>query len=69
VLDTPTHEGSGHRWSPEQRADASARAAVDSDRPYVSDAFPYRLYRWPWWLHWLVVLLIAAVVWRGRGPA
>jgi VanZ family protein len=61
VLDTPTHEGAGHRWTPGQRADAEARAALVTDGPYVSDAFPYPLYRWPWWLHWLAALLIAAV--------
>ena len=69
VLDTPTHEGAGHRWAPEQRADAEARAAHAADGPYVSDAFPYRLYRWPWWLHWLVALPIAVIVWTGRLPA
>jgi len=40
VLDTPSYVSkSGHRWSPEQRADAERRAAGDT-RPYVSDAEP-----------------------------
>ena len=66
VLDTPTHEGAGHRWSPEQRADAEARATIVTGSSYVSEAFPYRLYLWPWWLHWLAALLIAAIVWPER---
>jgi VanZ family protein len=60
ILDTPTHEGPGHRWAPEQRADAEARAALVTDAPYVSAAFPYPLYRWPWWVHWLAALIAAA---------
>jgi VanZ family protein len=40
VLDTPSYVSkSGHRWSPEQRADAERRAAAYT-RPYVSDAEP-----------------------------
>lgn len=63
VLDTPTHEGSGHRWPPEQRADAGSRAAaVRRGEPYVSGAFPYRVYTWSPWLHWLVVVLAAGVL-------
>jgi hypothetical protein len=40
VLDTPSYVSkSGHRWPPEQRADAERRAAADT-RPYVSTAEP-----------------------------
>jgi len=40
VLDAPSYVSkSGHRWPPEQRADAERRAAADS-RPYLSDAEP-----------------------------
>ena len=69
VLDTPTHEGRGHRWSPEQRADAESRGSAAPGEPYVSEAYPYRLYTWPAWVHWLVALGLAAVLWPGRFPA
>lgn len=56
VLDTPTHEGSGHRWSAEHRADAESRAGSQpSPKPYVSGAYPYRLYKWSRPLFWIVV--------------
>ena len=51
VLDTASYSSAtGHRWSPEQRvaAEAAAAAASASDRsPYVSDAYPFPLYAWP----------------------
>ena len=50
VLDTPTYEGKqGHRWPAEQRADAEARvrSAGVGAPPYVSGAYPYRIYTWP----------------------
>lgn len=63
VLDTPTHEGSGHRWPPEQRADAVRRAAgASGQEPYVSQAYPYRLYTWPPTLFWSAVGLIVTAV-------
>jgi VanZ family protein len=61
VLDTPTHEGAGHRWPAEQRADAESRAAsIVIREPYVSDAYPYDLYPWPKVLFWVVAALAVA---------
>ena len=45
VLDTPTHEGGGHRWPGEQRADAERRR-VSPDGTYASGAYPYTVYTW-----------------------
>jgi VanZ family protein len=68
VLDTPTHEGPGNRWPAEQRADAEQRGASTPGAPtYVSAAYPYRLYTWPWWLHWLATLLVVSGLWPKRG--
>jgi len=63
VLDTPSYAGaSGHRWAPEQRADAEARAAGDH-RPYVSAAYPFPLYAWPKAVYWAAhLVLLAAIV-------
>jgi len=67
VLDTPTHEGPGNRWPAEQRVDAERRAAsTPSVQPYVSAAYPYPLYTWPWWLHWLATLLMVGLLWPTR---
>jgi len=47
VLDTPSYRGeAGHRWPPEQRADAEARAG-DTGQPYVSGAYPIPMLTWP----------------------
>jgi hypothetical protein len=47
VLDAPSYRGEkGHRWPPEQRADAEARAG-DAGQPYVSDAYPVPTLTWP----------------------
>lgn len=62
VLDTPTHEGtSGHRWPPEQRADAESRGAVAAPT-YVSEAYPYPVFVWPKWVFWLVVVACCVAV-------
>jgi predicted amidohydrolase YtcJ len=54
VLDTPTYaSASGHRWPPEQRADAAARAAADLT-PYESAAHPFPIHVWP--TRWLVAV-------------
>ena len=66
VLDTRTHEGGPHRWPAAQRTDAEHRAAGAHREPYVSDAYPYRLYTWPPWLHWAVALIGAGVLSVGR---
>jgi VanZ family protein len=62
VLDTPTHEGAGHRWSPGQRADAASRAAGDPDVPYVSNAYPYRILTWPPAVLWSGVTVIVVLL-------
>ena len=68
VLDTPTHEGAGHRWPPEQRADAERRATPTTNTdPYVSDAYPYRLYTWPRWIYWIAAVLLIVVIRAGFG--
>jgi VanZ family protein len=60
VLDTPTHEGAGHRWPADQRADGQARAAAaETDAPFASDAYPYRILRWNRWGYWITVAGIA----------
>ena len=71
VLDTPTYAGtSGHRWPPEQRADAEARARPPLPA-YVSEAYPYRILTWNKWLFWtisggLAVALLASARRAGR---
>ena len=68
VLDTPTHEGSDHRWPAEQRADAGSRAAGASAASYVSDAYPSRIFTWKPLALWTVLLLAtAAILWTSRG--
>lgn len=67
VLDTPTYAGkSGHRWPPEQRADAEVRAKPTAD--YVSDAYPYRILTWHKGVFWSVAgILLALLVVTARG--
>jgi VanZ family protein len=63
VLDTPTHEGAGHRWPAEQRADAAARSGGATNvAPYISAAYPYRLYAWPRSGFWLAVAIVTAAI-------
>jgi VanZ family protein len=57
VLDTPTHEGPGHRWPAEQRADAESRAGTGA--PYSSNAYPYRLFLWSKVAFWVVISVVA----------
>lgn len=64
VLDTPSYVAkAGHRWPPEQRADAERRARGTEGRPFESRAYPYRLYRWPPAALWAIALALAAAVW------
>lgn len=62
VLDTPTHEGAGHRWPPEQRTDAESRASLAPQSPYTSDAYPYRIYPWSKPVFWAAVAVLAAIL-------
>jgi VanZ family protein len=63
VLDTPSYVSrTGHRWSPEQRADVLSRAAGSSGS-YVSAANPYPIYAWPRTWFWAAALALAAGVW------
>jgi VanZ family protein len=57
VLDTPSYVSkTGHRWPPEQRSDAQAKAAaVTEAAPFVSRAYPYPIYTWPATMFWGVV--------------
>jgi hypothetical protein len=72
VLDTPTHEGAGHRWSAEQRAVAASRAASQPATAYVSSAYPYRLYKWSRTVFWIPVGLgtgVLLLISRRRSPS
>ena len=63
VLDTPSFVSpTGHRWPDAQRADAESRAAAARPQPYVSDAYPYRLYVWRRPLYWALVLVAAGAM-------
>jgi hypothetical protein len=63
VLDTPSYVSrTGHRWSPEQRANVTSRVS-GTDTGYVSAANPYPIYAWsPEWF-WTVSIGLAAAVW------
>jgi VanZ family protein len=64
VLDTPSYVAkAGHRWPPEQRADAERRARGTEAQPFESRAYPYRLLRWPPAALWGIALALAAVAW------
>lgn len=70
VLDTPSYLAPSHRWPPEQRADAEARAAGDL-RPYASDAHVYPIYTWSKAVMWILVgaaalMLTALTIWIER---
>jgi len=57
VLDT------GHRWPAEQRRDAEGRASASrSTTPYVSAAYPYRIYTWMPLLWWIAAIGLACVI-------
>ena len=79
VLDVTWYDApSGIRWPEAQRADAAVRAAearaANPARLYVSDAYPYPIFRWHAALVWTVALVSAALIlligaWAGRRPA
>ena len=62
VLDTPTYAGkAGHRWPPEQRTDAEARAAAAAPATaFVSTAYPNRLFFWNRTLFWGLTGVVCA---------
>ena len=64
VLHTATHHGAAHAWPAGQRADAEQRAddagAAAEPAPFVSRAYPYRIFAWSRALFWLGILLLAA---------
>jgi hypothetical protein len=63
VLDTPSYvAANGHRWHPDHRADAAARARGAAEQPFTSQAYPYRLYYWPPVAVWLVALVAAGAL-------
>jgi hypothetical protein len=68
VLDTPSYVSrTGHRWSAEHRANASARVPGTEERPFTSAAYPYPLYYWPGFRLWLgAVVLAGALVLAGQ---
>lgn len=64
VLDTPSYvSAAGHRWPPEQRADAESRIGPGF-MIYVSDALPSPIFIWPKWLFWSIVGLVVLVLMR-----
>ena len=63
VLDSPSYVSpTGHRWTPEQRADAESRG--HGFMIYVSDAFTYPVFIWPKWAFWLAIAVVAAFILR-----
>jgi hypothetical protein len=50
----------GHQWAPEQRADASSRAAPAGGDDFISRAYPYEVYPWPSSVFWACVTAVAA---------
>jgi VanZ family protein len=70
VLDVPSYVSkTSHRWSPAQHADAERRVAGRVTGPWVSAAFPYRLYLWPPWALWLPALAGASLLWSAGSRA
>lgn len=64
VLDTPSYVSkTGHRWPPDQRAEAKNRAAaMAAPAPYVSHAYPYPILTWRGTIFWGVVGMIIGVL-------
>ena len=63
VLDTPSYvSAKGHRWGPEHRAEAAARATGTESRGFVSRAYPYPLFYWPASRLWLGAIVAAGLL-------
>jgi hypothetical protein len=66
VLDTPSYVSkAGHRWAPEQRADAQRRladAGAAAPASFVSAAQTYPLYAWPRPAFWAAVCAVILLV-------
>ena len=63
VLDTPSYVSrTGHRWSPQQRADVASRSS-GTNAAYVSTANPYPIYAWPRVWFWTAAVALASAVW------
>ena len=63
VLDSPSYlSAQGHRWSPEQRADAESRG--QGFMIYVSDALDYPVLTWPPWTFWVAIAAAAVFILR-----
>ncbi len=63
VLDTPSYvSATGHRWHPDQRADAEVRAGAAPEEPFTSEAYPYPLYYWSPVALWALALSAAAAL-------
>jgi len=73
MLDTPSYVSeTGHRWSPEHRADAAARAQGTEAQPFTSAAYPYPIYVWPpeqLWFGPVLAAIAAWLPWRRRRSA
>jgi hypothetical protein len=64
VLDAPSYlSPTGHRWPPEQRADAESRG--QGFMIYVSDALDYPVLVWPIQAFWLTIAVVAIFILRG----
>jgi hypothetical protein len=64
VLDAPSYtSATGHRWSPEQRAQAEASVGPGF-MIFDSDALPYPIVIWPRWLFWSVIVAAMLIVLR-----
>lgn len=74
VLDAPSYVSrTGHRWPPEHRVDAEARAQQSTSpgapgRPYESDAHTYPIFTWPPAALWGVTALLVLVSLGWRRP-
>lgn len=65
VLDTPSYVSrTGHRWSPEHRAEADAKFAQAGPNraAYLSDANTYPIFTWSRPVFWLVIAALATTI-------